>query len=105
MTTITISEVPTRGDLLAALALPDRRGHEPADLPDIPVATENWTTLAQRHRELIDELLFLSHVRRSMRRDGGDAGVLAAGRRITDNAEERTREAWARAVDEFLATA
>ncbi|MBN7467083.1 hypothetical protein ACM0AZ_12540 [Mycobacteroides abscessus subsp. massiliense] len=102
--TTAISDLPGRSDLLAALALPNRRGHEPADLPDIPGSTESWTTLAQRHRELTDELLFVSHVRRSMRRDGGDAGVLAAGRRITDHTEASTREAWAAAVDEFLAT-
>lgn len=98
----TTSEVPTRGDLLAALALPNQRGDEPADLPQLPGAPESWDVLAQRHRELTDELLFVSHVRRSMQRDGGDAGVLAAGRRITDAAEAHTREAWSQAVDAFL---
>lgn len=99
--TATVSEVPTRSDLLAALTLPGR-GFEPADLPQLPGAPEGWDVLTQRHRELIDELLFLSHVRRSMVRDGGDAGVLAAGRRITDAAEAHTREAWSQAVDAFL---
>lgn len=99
--TATTHDVPTRSDLLAALTLPGR-GLEPADLPQLPGAPEGWDVLTQQHRELIDELLFVSHVRRSMQRDGGDAGVLAAGRRITDHAEARTREAWSRAVDSFL---
>jgi len=97
-----------RAALLAALYIPTGRGAEPDDIsPSIVGAdptSESWTTLAQRHRELIDELLFLGHVRRSMKRDGGDAGVLAAGRRITDAAEACTREAWSRAIDSFLAT-
>lgn len=98
-----------RAALLAALYIPTGRGAEPDDIsPSIVGAdptSKSWTTLAQRHRELTDELLFLSHVQRSMKRDGGDAGVLAAGRRITDTAEVHTRKTWASAVEEFLATA
>ncbi|MFV8308818.1 hypothetical protein [Mycobacteroides chelonae] len=103
-----LSIVAERDALLAALYIPTGRGTEPSDISPLIVGadptTESWTALAQRHRELTDELLFLGHVRRSMQRDGGDAGVLAAGRRITDAAEARTREAWVSAVDTFLAT-
>lgn len=99
--------IDERDALLAALCIPDGRGLEPDDIsPSVVGAdptSESWVTLARIHRELTDELLFLGHVNRSMQRDGGDAGVLAAGRRITDTAEARTREAWVGAVDAFLA--
>ncbi|RIT54684.1 hypothetical protein [Mycobacteroides abscessus] len=104
---MTDTVVAERDALLAALYIPTGRGTEPDDIsPSIVGAdpsSENWMTLARTHRELTDELLFLGHVNRSMQRDGGDAGVLAAGRRITDTAEARTREAWVSAVDTFLA--
>ncbi|SIA11056.1 Uncharacterised protein [Mycobacteroides abscessus subsp. abscessus] len=103
-----LSIVAERDALLAALYIPTGRGTEPSDISPLIVGadptTESWTALAQRHRELTDELLFLGHVNRSMQRDGGDAGVLAAGRRITDAAESHTRDAWVSAVDAFLAT-
>lgn len=99
--------IDERDALLAALHIPTGRGTEPSDIsPSIVGAdptSESWTELAQRHRELTDALLFLGHVNRSMQRDGGDVGVLAAGRSITDAAESHTRDAWSQAVADFLA--